>query len=567
MDIVETENVKVANSVIVRGLTDTECDEDLVEFLNKHGHVSRHLRVDDPKSPFHRDVIVEYESCSALVTLEPVLPYTFRSSHNVSYVISLLSSAYLPAATKQATACYFAELQKLATISGKTFEELLQEQLSQATTSCAEIATDENEPKLSLGTGTPTHDPLTSFKEGKSAEGCQSPETVRSVVFEKKMSAFDVADVNPPEIQRVVVEHLIKNEGISHMHAPFRLRVFSGKIPRPTTEVDYDAWRGSVELILQDPSLSDLHRSRKILDSLLPPASEIVKHLGATALPTAYLDILDSAFDAVEDGDDLFARFLNTLQNTGEKPSLYLQRLQAALLKAIKRGAVSNAEADKQLLKQFCRGCWNDALITNLQLEAKRESPPSFSELLLQLRSEENRHSAKESRMRQHLNVHRHKVSSNVVSTSSFDLDHGAASEGREIAELRRQVTKLQNQLSKQKAKQTESDDVLHLKKQITELQSQFTKLGSQKPQKQKEDRETKQAYFKPTGSAVVPKSLDRPKPGYCFRCGEDGHIVSGCENDSNPSLVNEKRKQLRERQSLWDRQQCQGVSESLNWN
>lgn len=110
-----------------------------------------------------------------------------------------------------------------------------------------------------MGTSTPTHIPPTSFKGGKSAEACQSPESVRSEVFEKKTSAFDVADVNPPEIQRVVVEHLIKNEGISHMHAPFRLRVFSGKIPRPSTEVDYDAWRGSVELILQDPSLSDLH--------------------------------------------------------------------------------------------------------------------------------------------------------------------------------------------------------------------------------------------------------------------------------------------------------------------
>ncbi len=181
------------------------------------------------------------------------------------------------------------------------------------------------------------------------------------------------------------------------MHGPLRFRAFSGKIPRPSTEVDYDAWRGSVELILQDPSLSDLHRSRKILDSVLPPASEIVRHLGATAPPNAYLDILDSAFDAVEDGDDLFARFLNTLQNAGEKPSVYRQRLQAALLKAIKRGAISSAEADKQLLKQFCRGCLNDALISTLQLKCKRGSPPSFSELLLQLRSEENRHSAKES--------------------------------------------------------------------------------------------------------------------------------------------------------------------------
>ncbi len=400
---------------------------------------------------------------------------------------------------------------------------------------------------------------------------------MRSVLFEKRSLTLDVADVNPPEIQRVIVEHLIKNEGISYMHGPFRLRVFSGKIPRPSTEVDYDAWRGSVELILQDPSLSDLHRSRKILDSLLPPASEIVRHLGATAPPNAYLDILDSAFDAVEEGDDLFARFLNTLQNAGEKPSVYLQHLQAALLKAIKRGAISSAEADKQLLKQFCRGCWNDALISTLQLESKRDSPPSFSELLLQLRSEENRHSAKESRMRQHLNVHRHKVSSNDVSASSFDFEQDMTSGASEIVDLRRQVIKLQSQLSKQKSKQAEktpllqNDEVLDLKKQIAELQSQFAMLEPQKPLKNKRDlRETKHTHSKPTQptvSTMVQKSQERPKPGYCFRCGEDGHIASACESDPNPSLVNEKRKQLRERQSLWDHQRSSEVSESLNWN
>ncbi len=58
MDVVESEKVSIATSVIVHGLTDTELDEDLVEFLNKHGRVRRQLRVDNPQSPIHRDVIV-----------------------------------------------------------------------------------------------------------------------------------------------------------------------------------------------------------------------------------------------------------------------------------------------------------------------------------------------------------------------------------------------------------------------------------------------------------------------------------------------------------------------------
>lgn len=148
-----------------------------------------------------------------------------------------------------------------------------------------------------------------------------------------------------------------------------------------------------VELILKDPALSDLQCSRKILDSLVPPATNVVKPLGPQALPTAYLELLDSAFGIVEDGDgdELFAVFLNTFQNSEEKPSQYLHRLQTVLTKTLRGGGVSANEADKHLLQQFCRGCWDNVLIADLQLERKRDMPPPFPELLLQLRVEEDR--------------------------------------------------------------------------------------------------------------------------------------------------------------------------------
>lgn len=88
----------------------------------------------------------------------------------------------------------------------------------------------------------------------------------------------------------------------------------------------------------------------------MPPASNVVKPLGPTASPSAYIELLNSAFGTVEDGDKLFAKFLNTLQDSGEKPSRYLYRLQTALAKAQKRGGVSASETDRHLLRQFCRG-------------------------------------------------------------------------------------------------------------------------------------------------------------------------------------------------------------------
>jgi len=194
--------------------------------------------------------------------------------------------------------------------------------------------------------------------------------------------------VNPPEVQRMVVEHIVRSEApVSQMNVSFRLRSFSGKTPCPSHEADFDTWRNSVELILQDTALSELQRSRRILDSLVsPPAVDVLKHLGPQALPTTYLELLDSAFGTVEDGDELFAKFLNTLQDAGEKPSHYLYRLQTGLAKALKRGGVSASEVDRHLLRQFCRGCWDNMLIADLQLERKRNDPSPFSELLLQLR-------------------------------------------------------------------------------------------------------------------------------------------------------------------------------------
>lgn len=590
MEVVDREDIKVPNSVIVSGLTDTELDEDLTDFLNKYGRIARTVRVDDPQSPYHKNVIVEYESGSPVNTLKPELPYSYKSPSQVTYQIRALSSEYVPIVTNSATQCYLSELQKIAKLSGRSFEEILQEQLSRCSKSVAvdteplsepagepsiaEIQSEPAQPSVTEPQVTYQTLPARTKEQGASSSSAtESRSFSHTKVDETPRVAMSY--VNPPEVQRMVVEHIVRSEApVSQMKMSFRLRGFSGKTPCPSHEVDFDTWRNSVELILQDTDMSDLQRSRKILDSLVPPAADVVKPLGPQALPTAYIELLDSAFGTVEDGDELFAKFLNTLQDAGEKPSHYLHRLQTVLAKALKRGGVSASEADRHLLRQFCRGCWDNVLIADLQLEHKRDNPPPFSELLLQLRVEEDRHTSKENRMRKHLGASKQKVSAHLLTASSLGNDTSFESD---ITEMRKQVTELQSQLTRLKTQKTESNVpsqdsvVAELKRQVTELQSQLTSIKTQKHPTTKAIV-TKMRTKHPTKNKTSesPSTADqrpssRPKPWYCFQCGEDGHIASACPNDPNPPLVAAKRKQLKEKQSLWDSQNGSVCPQSLN--
>jgi len=121
MDVVDQDNIKIPNSVIISGITDTSFDEDLSGFLNKYGCISRTIKIDDPHSPYHKNAIVEYESGAALTALEPLLPYT-HDSQNVKYQISALSTEYMETVTNIGTFSLFSELQKIAKLTGQPFE-------------------------------------------------------------------------------------------------------------------------------------------------------------------------------------------------------------------------------------------------------------------------------------------------------------------------------------------------------------------------------------------------------------------------------------------------------------
>lgn len=542
MDFIQGSSVKIPNSVIVDGVTELAQDEEVIDFLKRYGVIQRTVLIDDQSSEFHKNLIVEYSSGSAVEALQPLLPYsyTLKGDPNVVYNVEALSGIYASKLGSSATKTYLTELKELAKLSGEDYKTVLREMMMQISSDVESLQhADELSPLALSETPVESPQPTGPFPGPPQNDSDENRVTSAPVFDERRVPSLSASDVNPPEVQKVVVEHIVRREDTSSFSSfPVRLRTFSGKIPRPNSEVDYDTWRSHIELLLNDPSMSPLQVSRRILESLLSPAADVVKGLCSNSRPSAYLQLLDSAFGAVEDGEELFAQFMSTLQDPGEKPSAYLQRLQLALNQAVKRGGVASGEVGKHLLKQFCRGCWDAALLSSLQLEQKKNSPPSFSELLLILRTEEDRQAAKASRMRKHVGSTKQRVQLQSQTTCSFEPAENQETQRSAIDDLRKQVASLQSQLT------------------TLVSQKQSKRFSDRGATGRTQDRVLASHSTKPDISKQPRKNYtNKPRPWYCFNCGEDGHISTFCTNNSNPTLVTEKRRQLEERQRTWERQ------------
>uniref|UniRef100_A0A3P9I1Z9 CCHC-type domain-containing protein n=1 Tax=Oryzias latipes TaxID=8090 RepID=A0A3P9I1Z9_ORYLA len=562
MEVVAAENVKVPNSLLVSGLTGAVTDNEVIEFLQMYGPISRVVKLSSSDPDFKNTAIVEFQSGHAVEALQERLPCQRPTSDpDVSHGIQLLSTLYSTKLTSDLTLSYLADLKGVAKTSGTEYERILLEELAKIQKSANGKSLGSLVQPTESQTLSPDSGNDVAIVDSNLAQTSQTADpiganlrNVQSVIAdldfkassstEKPTYALTSEQISPPEVQRLVVEHVVKGSEIPQSpHGSSKLRPFSGRVPCPNLEVDYDTWRGHVEFYLADPTISEKQLVRKIIESLLPPAGGIVKQLGPLSRPQDFLSLLDSAYGTVDDVDELFAKFLNTNQDAGEKPSIYLHRLQATLSKIVKGGGISSSDSDRQLLKQFCRGCWDNGLITSLQLEQKKLNPPQFSELLLLLRTEEDKQSAKSSRMKQHLGLSKLKVQShpqNVYSgtgaTASSSSDDPTPAVTKK---LQKQIAELQAQLSSLKASMNEPLNKKQHTKAVTAKKSVMKESADNLPQ----------------FSTNFGNSSKKPRAGYCFRCGEDGHIAPSCSNDPNPQVVDAKRKQLKEKQKLWDEQ------------
>lgn len=574
MDICNKYDLSGQNCLYVTDIDDSYTTQEISDFFEVNGQVKNVVKVPNEPGEQTGRVLIEYTSDRAITRIDPSKLGYLESPKDpsVTWHVRTIREICQDELGRELAQRYLNELQTLHSTSRAGFLDTLQRELETLQSDVSPSTEGEQPSSESLEANQTLHyhhvatkippDP-NNIDVGGAQDGNypgvplddtnHSTSQPRLSGTLRTPSHIDESVLNPPQVQKLVVEHIMRSDTLPSSYSQSRIRTFSGRLPKPSGEVDYDAWCAQVDLLLWDPSLSENQKTRRILESLLSPAADIVKPLGTRASPRIYLEHLEAAFGVVEDGEELFATFLSSNQNSGEKPSAYLNRLHVLLTKAISRGGVSASDSEKHLLRQFCRGCWDQALIVGLQLEHKRNNPPSFSELLLLLRTEEDRRSAKLDRMRKHLGNTKAASYAHSVFSMSADADEPAPVASKT------------------------PDSTQRLAKEVAELRKQVAALTKKETGNIKEPSSCTSPVQSGSGikndcliaSAANPqptlKATSYPRPWFCFKCGQDGHIAAKCNDEPNPALVRKKNTELKARREKFQTKQGE-FQQTLNW-
>ncbi|XP_017576648.1 paraneoplastic antigen Ma1 homolog [Pygocentrus nattereri] len=314
------------------------------------------------------------------------------------------------------------------------------------------------------------------------------------------------------------------------------LRIFSGTTPTPAGEESLEYWLEQATLMVQESELTEQEKRQRILECLRGPALEIVKAIrlskqGATA--QEFLDALDSVFGFVESAEDLYFSFRLIQQKCGEKLSDYVRRIEPFLAKVVKKGGVSASDKDKVRIEQLLRGAVDsDLMLLQLRLKERRTKPPTFLDLLSEIRTEEEYQQT-----RRKVNA---RIRNVAVCNDSVDDDVDIEVLKADFKALKTQVFEMSTSSAGEGASAyTSMPNPSHSgndKSEAAALRKKIKKLS--KKLKSKEGNTTEPSA---TVAAVGTKSQSQGSAGgerFCYRCGEDSHIATKCISAENEKKV-----------------------------
>uniref|UniRef100_A0A8C5PCT7 CCHC-type domain-containing protein n=1 Tax=Leptobrachium leishanense TaxID=445787 RepID=A0A8C5PCT7_9ANUR len=189
-----------------------------------------------------------------------------------------------------------------------------------------------------------------------------------------------------------LVETLAKNSTASPNYGYRKLRFYSGKVPVPTGEEDFETWIDQAVQAVEEWEVADTVKRQRLIESLRGPASEVIRNLkrdkpGCTA--AEYLEALQENFGGVEDCAELIHKFSHTYQKEGEELSTYVWRLDKIIHQVILKRGMEPSRASKALLDQVFKGALPlDPIMLKFQTRYQN-TRLTYSKLIKAIREEE----------------------------------------------------------------------------------------------------------------------------------------------------------------------------------
>ncbi|XP_034560089.1 uncharacterized protein LOC117827597 [Notolabrus celidotus] len=315
-----------------------------------------------------------------------------------------------------------------------------------------------------------------------------------------------------------------------------RLRVFSGIVPTLAGEEQFDHWLEQAYLMVEESDGSDKDKRRRIMESLKGPALEVIKAIRLSdpdVTPVKCLEALESAFGLAESGDDLYFSFRLLQQQPVEKLSDFLRRLERALTKVVQRGGLPASNMNTARVDQLLKGAVNaDLMLLQLRLRERRAKPPTFLELLKEIRTEEEYEASKVK-----LNQSVHTVHAKVQAENKQSEIQNLRAEIKEVKSMFAALaTQPQPEVEATEKCPSNTDtassldpELVALKKQVKHLQQ---KVNSKTPRQQNPAPQVVMAVSTPA------KHSTESEERFCYRCGENGHMAGKCNRPENQNKV-----------------------------
>lgn len=371
-----------------------------------------------------------------------------------------------------------------------------------------------------------------------------------------------------------------------------RLRIFSGITPTPAGEENLDTWTEQARLMVEECDCSIREKRKRIVESLKGPALEIAQAVRANdpeATPEEYIEALERAFGTSETSEDLYFSFRALRQNSGERLSDFLRRVERLLTKVIQRGGIAASQRDSARVEQLIRGATeSDIMLLQLRLRERKSNPPSFLTLLNEIREEEDQQS-----------VRRKAAPSSAKSVvRQVRVEEEPAQAASEVRDLRAQLEVLQSQvleltagqvkstpvgkplkpIQTEKGTNTKSDcEVQVLKRQVEELQNQLSVLTvTHTDSRRPKDSGWRTDYRESKGRSNVPnrqgnkgkaRASNDEDDFFCYRCGTDGHTATHCTAPEDSAKVIQKLVRSLRRHKGYNREQTNHEKEPPNTN